>query len=355
MPNPALQTDPAYHSIYGQAEFTFFPPNCLSQNQLGFDVTAVDYFGLPIQFTLQPHGITSGIFQTRHTVIEDLRASFNSALSTEARVTWNQLILTEPDGGVLRILSPGEGLFGPGGANPLKFDPIYFDNKLNYTYSWAENVWTGPNAYYKQHQLGITTSTILGKKVFIGKVQADNYFYFIYKNEIYKIPWLTSSTPANSTSASLFNVSNFLPGTQYSSNGGKTYCTLSDDATAGCLPNDDAKELTKIFSSAIIAGIIPGKTDKLTNAGPSPALVNLYYQPNQDLPNSGAFFGPWFDLYSKGLIGTSDKPTGNIVYAYPYDDYLYSNSPILDDVAVNIATITPDMYIIIQVNNYSPN
>lgn len=354
VPNPALSTDTSYNDIYGQFEFTLYPSGCADPsnpsanlNQLTVDATCVDYFGLPIQFTVFPNNITAGVLLTRHQVLTDLKTSFNNAIGANSQTIWNSLII-QPGGvgnPILRILGPGESMFGP--LAPI-FDINYFDNAAQYGYSWAENVWYGTQAYYKNNTLSITTSS--GNN-FLGKVSASNEFTFISTStgETYAIPWQNSGTLADATSASLFNVSTNLPGMTYTPKNGSP-CTIGN---SGCPASSDAVDLTKILSSAIITGIIPGGVTKLTNSGPSPTTIDTYYLPNQNLPNNGDTFGPWFDLYSVGIIGAGTNLTGNDAYAYAYDDYLYSQSPTLQNVAPSIATISSDTYLSITLNEYS--
>lgn len=357
VPNPALPTDPNYSSIYQQFEFTFLPPNCQDPsnkiaplNQLSIDITAVDYFSLPIQFNLQPQNFTAGILQTRHEAIQSLLNSFNTAIGTASLNYWNNLVIKSPDETqIIRILSPGESIFGPGAVPTTHmFDVNYFDDSA-LAYSWAENVWKGALAYYTTHKISISTS----KNRFTGYTSGNSLvFTSITGGGTYEIPWQNAPfpyTPGNvamSTSASLFNVSTNFPGMTYN---GETITSAN--------LTSDAIEITKMLSSAIIAGIIPGKTgvpnDKLTISGPSNSLINSYYTPNSNLPNIGYLYGPWYDLYSLGLIGTGSSLTGNIVYAYPYDDYLYAQSPLLANVAPTILNITTDTYIVIQINPYS--
>ncbi len=359
VPNPSDTGDPAFCQIYGQFEFTLLPTGCQDPsnpvaplNQLSIDVTNVDYFGIPIQYSLlsleQSVRITAGVFFSRANVFQSLRNAFDTAfLATQAR--WESLFLTSAlapcstPGKTLRVLSPGESMFGRP-SSPL-FDINYFDNEASYGYSWAENVWKGGpggEGFFQTNKLTIVTT----KSSFVGQVNSSGEFIFSNNNkETYTIPWQKSADITEATSASIFNVSTNFPGMTYISAPGQTPVTIGPDT----------EEITKILSSAIIAGVIPGRTNKLTGSGPLPSLINTYYLPNGSLPNNGATFGPWFDLYSVGIIGAGLNLTGNIVYAYPYDDYLYAQSSRLKDVAPSLAKIASDTYLTITINEYSDN
>lgn len=357
VPAPADTSDPAFCQIYGQVELTLYPPNCQDPqnpvaplNPLSVDVTNVDYFGLPIQFNLlskeQNVNDLAGVFFGRAVVLQSLRDAFNSAATIETKTLWNSLIIDSSvapcssPGKILRVLSPGTSMFGRP-SSPI-FDINYFDNKAAYGYTWAENVWTGPNAYFKTNYLTITTT----KNTFTGKINAAGEFlFFSPTGGGYTIPWRTDSDVDKATSASIFNVSTRFPGMKYLKENG---APIEDFGP-------DTEEITKILSSVIVAGIIPGRIDKIAGSGPPNAVINTYYLPNTDLPEKGADYGPWFDLYSVGLIGAGTEITGNVVYAYPYDDYLYAQSPRLRNVAPSLAKITPDTYLVIKINEYSDN
>ena len=365
VPNPSLNTDDNYDYYYAQAEFTFYPPNSYDEgghllDQFSIDITCVNYFGLPLQLAVQTGNsaqgvVYSGIFQGRSEVLGFLKQMFDYPSNVNSKNEWNKLILTNA-GKTVRVLATGFSMTGPGfgGGGPI-FDLNYFDNAASYGYSWAENVWTGSNAYWKNNKLTISTKN----NVFVGQVNDENQFVFSTGSgnnvQSYIIPWQDASSQSqsevpHSTTAALFSVSDFLPGTIYEI-GGVQY-TLSSSGSGYEIPNSDSKELTKILSSTIIAGIIPG-FDKLTNAGPSPSQINMYYTLNNNLLNNGASYGPWFDLYSAGILGSGLNTTGNIIYTYPYSDYLYTRSPTLSNVAPLVAEINNQLYVQITLNDCS--
>lgn len=362
VPNPSLMSDPSYNIVFGQFEFTLLPQTC-PPNRLAMDCTCVDYFGIPMQFTVHDSGttITAGVFQTRPNVLLSLQNAFNlGAIGSASQANWNRLILRDPinPSKILRVLAPGEAIAGPGGTNPPLFDPNYFDNPI-YGYSWAEHVWTGANAYYKTHSLSITTFN--GNR-FVGKVN-PNTNEFIFNSPVYgttyTIPWIdaSGSFDTNSTTTAILNVSNFLPGMTFTPrNGTPSTFVNANPGPNQMLPTPEVKDFTKIFCAPFETGTLPGRTDKVTDSGPPSVLVNAYYSPNPFLPDSGYAFGPWYDLYSLGLLGTSAVPgpglTGNDVYTYGYSDFLYQQSS-LRNLSPSFPSVTTNTYLLIMINDCS--
>ncbi len=360
VPNPSLSTDPSFNFVYGQFEFTLLPQTC-PPNRLAVDCTCVDYFGLPIQFTVHVDAttVTAGVFQTRPNALLSLQNAFNfGAIGAASLSNWNQLIIRDSmdPSKILRVLAPGEAIAGPGGTNPPLFDPNYFDNPI-YGYRWAEHVWTGASAYYKTHTLSITTFN--GNR-FTGKVDPTSnefVFYSTAAGSTYTIPWINATGPFDtvSTTTAIFNVSDFLPGMTYTPRGGVPL-TFVETITGPnqIVPTAEGKDFTKIFCAPFETGTLPGRTNKVTDSGPPSALVNAYYSPNPFLPDNGFTFGPWYDLYSLGLLGTSAGPglTGNAVYTYGYSDFLYQQSS-LRNLSPSFPSVTLDTYLLIMINDCS--
>lgn len=356
VPVPTDPNDPSYATVYGSMEISFFPPDCSpALNQLTIDFSCVDFYGLSIYMNLHtnspapglPVDRPSGIYQSRHYTLCNLKRTLASA-SSAARSQWESLII-KSGSKILRVASPGYAMSHAGGT----FDPNYFDNAAAYGFSWRDDVWNGP--FYTSNNLTLTTTDGTGYTGNTTGSAPNKVFTFTATsgpgqamNEVVQIPWSNMSSP--STSTALFNVAEFFPGMQYSSDGGMSYCTTG----IGCPSTGPAiarlTEITKHLSSAIAAGLIPGKVASLPAAGFSQGVINTYYSTNQNLVASGPSTGPWYDLYSLGLLSNT-AVTGNVVYTYPYDDYLY---PSLE-VAPSQDTIDATTYITVVLGPYSDN
>lgn len=355
VPIATYTSDPAYFTVYGGAEFSFVPPDC-GLNQLTFDFTCVDYYGLSIYFNLftqtpspgLPQNRPSGIYQSRHHTLCELQNSLNQAF-TPTLSQWTGLVQLDGEK-ILRVVSPGYSMSHTEGT----FDPNYFDNALDYGYSWANDVWTGSSAYFLDHILKIQTND--GTEYNCKVVDGIFTFSSTSTTEKFGIPWSNAPLPPlNFTSSTaLFNVATYFPGMTYSFNGSAP-CTIG---SGGCNPPADAlvraNEITEYFSATMAVSLLPGKVNKLTPTAFPPSLFNSYNTPNPYLTPPGTTTGPWYDLYSVGLISNAAN-TGNSVYTYAYDDYLYHQAPVNRQVAPSQATIDSTTYITIFLGPYSDN
>ena len=328
-------SDPAYNTVYGNMELTFVPPSCgiPALNQLTLDFTCVDYYGLSLYlnlFTLNPlpglpQNRPSGIYQSRHYVLctmqKTLATAFPAALSQ-----WEGLVLKNLSK-ILRVASPGYSMSHTGGT----FDPNYFDNAPAYGFSWRNDVWNGSYYATGQHDLIIQT---LDGTTFTGNTSLGSFTFTGTSGpgmgEVITIPW-TNTAP--STSTAIFNVEAAFPGMSGGTPGHQT-------------------EITEYLSSSIAAGLIPGKVSTLTPLSFPQSTIDLYYTPNSNLNNPGPTTGPWYDLYSLGLQ-INQSITGNAVYSYAYDDYLYKNASF--NVAPSQAAIDNTTYITVFIGSYSDN
>jgi hypothetical protein len=352
-------SDSNYNLVYGGMEFSFYPPNYPTSqnplNQLTVDFTCVDYFGLSIYFnvhtdTQTPNDSPSGTYQSRHrnlcTLIRTLNTANSAALSN-----WTGLI--QSDGSrILRVASPGYSMSHADAGGT--FDPNYFDNAAAYGFSWADFTWTGSSAYYKTHPLVIITSdgTVYNLSVSGGNFVLTGNAAGL-GTEVFTIPWLTTAPMGQfTTSTSLFETTAFFPGMTYSLNGSSP-CTVN---ASTCPSNGGAiartEQITKQLSASIVAGLLPGKVSKLPSDAFSSTVINEYDTPNPNLGTLGVSTGPWFNLYTKGLMGDYVK-TGNAFYTYAYDDYLYHQAPFT--VAPGIAVIDSSTYVTVVLGPYTDN
>jgi hypothetical protein len=326
-PKPNSTTDPTFGVVYGQVELTFFPPNIIPSggsspfNQVSVDISVLNYYGMSIYLDLftqnpDPNGPNhqfAGIYQGRHYTLCSIQSTFQQA-APSTFPQWEGLILKDGSK-ILRVLSPGHSMSGSGDTDPaFVFDRNYLDNKLAYGYSWAENVWTGANAYYKTYPLTIITSDMT---IFTGKVNSDNQFVFTSKfimpQETITIPWVTTGI---TTTEGIYNVSAYFP-------------EISPSLPPPPPPPpplspifQHENEITKTLASGFFVGILPGIVNKLTPQGPPGSVVSSYYLNNPYLPSPGDAAGPWTDLFSRAILGNTCL-TGNTIYTYPYTDYLY--------------------------------
>jgi hypothetical protein len=328
-------SDSAYNTVYGAMELTFLPPSCGSPvlNQLTIDFTCVDFYGLSLYLNLHtdnpapglPKDRPSGIFQSRHYTL----CSMQKILATAFPATlsqWEGLVLKN-NGKTLRIASPGYSMSHTGGT----FDINYFDNAPAYGFSWKNDVWDGTYYASGQHDLLLTTND---GTVFKGNTSGGNFVFTATSGPgvgtTITVPWLNSGTPTTSTA--LFNVEASFPGMV----GGGSY----------------QAEFTKILSSSIVAGLVPGKVSTLPNNGYPQSIIDIYYTPNTNLNNPGPTTGPWYDLYSLALQA-NQTVTENAVYTYPYDDYLYSQASF--NVAPSQAVFDITTYVTVVLGPYSDN
>jgi hypothetical protein len=147
VPVPTDPTDPAYATVYGSMEISYFPSTCMPHlNQLAVDFSCVDYYGLSIYMNLYtdmpaamlPQNRPSGIYQSRHYTLCSLQNAFREAFPA-SRAQWDSLVIKDGSGKILRVASPGYAMSHAGGT----FDKNYLDNAAAYGYSWRNDVWNG--------------------------------------------------------------------------------------------------------------------------------------------------------------------------------------------------------------------
>ncbi len=356
--------DTNYDKIYAGMEVTFFPANYPTaekpDNQVTVDFTCVDYFGFPIYFNLHtdvpapgiPSNRPSGIYQSRHYVLCSLQNALAKGIGN-AETEWNSLILKNGST-ILRVVSPGYAMTHTGGT----FDANYFNNAANYDeYSWANNVWNGTSPYYGNHQFNITVGGDYGTVSYTASSQNEIFVFSSsqFGNEQFNVPWLNAaSTPdvgITGTTAGIMNVQAFMPGMTYQNSTQTTPIPMSSVTDGGII--DRATKITEYFSASISVGLLPGKVQSMSTSGYPLPVIAAYYTNNPYLSSLGQSTGPWYDLYSLGLLGNT-KESGNAVYAYAYDDYLYNNDPTLQ-VAPSQAGMDPTTYITVFLGPYAPN
>lgn len=354
-------SQPWYNTIFDKVEFTYVPTQCaniidLRRDQFSFNVTAVDYFGIPFYLYMHdpentPSDEHAGGYQSRSCLINNLQQCFYLASgNTNAFAEWEGLVLTnttDPDT-VVRVMSPGYAIGNNLAMAEPPFDPDYFDNETAYGYSWAKNVWYGPCAYFKNlaNPLKLTfTAAPNGPVVtFTYQGNVDNSNNFVFRliagsgGELrYNIPWVNYTTTQISTSQAIFDPPAILPG--------MTYGPLPGTP----VPDSDivAQNLCQIFVSSIATGLVPGQSNVSIGTIQNAIIAGTTYKNSTALPNCGINYGPWYSLYSQGIHQALNglSYTANAFYAYPWDDFIYQN---LYDIAPTFNTLETTTYIGIE-------
>ncbi len=315
-------TDPAdpngnYNTIFDIFEFTFLPSS--AGTNISANATAVSFFSIPLYGFLSgantAHSNT-GLFLPRNSILASAQNFFANA--PEA-AQWNQLVLhptstADPAGpSILRILSTGKAMT----ASQLIFDRNYLDNQAAYGYSYIADIWTGPNSFYKMHDLTMTIPIGNGK-TFTGRVQGDNTLRLTNINDVNDVVIFDAPTmvfdpivnpPIFPTSIQIFSGIKF-----------PVHMDESKD-------QENSTQLSKLLQEAIIAGLVP-TTDILSNQYLE-SKQGKYYDVNSKLTPPGGTTGPWYDLYSKALHSLGD------IYTFAFDEPLWPQVQIGANVFTN--------------------
>lgn len=314
-PNFLSPADPYFTTNYALFEYSYG-----TDNQVWPDATAVSWFSLNLYGYLStPAGITlsnSGLAYSENSIFSRLNQFFESALGTNEVAQWKNLALGS------RYVSPGKGTTTPTTSTTQPFDSNYLDNAAAYGYSFLQDIWYGPVAYYKNHTLTMTLPNA-PNRTYTGQVQSDNTFLFT-STDGNTVTFAAPSTTANPTT------------TQMIFQGLDMHIT--DTTSTG-----DGVQVSTIFQDAIIAGLIP-TTDELSNTY-FRANQSRFYTINSNLSPAGKTSGPWYDLYSAALhsyaIDTGTPSTTPTIYAFAFDESLWPQ------VLMNTTSITtsPETYL----------
>ncbi len=349
-PNPLSSGDPNYLTNYDIIEFTFNPDHPTSDQAVQADATAVSFFSIPLHISLSnAHSLSkeTGLTQSRSEIMSRAASVFSSASSPE-NVQWNKLFLRN-NGNILRLMSPGKSMSFP------SFDPNYLDNEPAYDYSYISNIWTGANAFYRQHAtLNIAAKLPLAPITYnyTGQVQPDNTFLFTSSNGGPQIIFLAPVTGPVQTETTTYRIFSSL-----SLSGSRPVAGSAEDV------------VTRLFEGAIITGLLPLPPGQTLSLDYLQSNQSNYYQnnpflrhgngksilnpsftsddlltfyadficqqkdvlstvaltPSCALSSSGSntssssrlIGGPWYDLYSKALHSLG------YIYTTGYDDSLW--------------------------------
>lgn len=371
-PSPLFNpSTPSYNTVFDKVEFTYLPSPCnnikgLPRNQFSFNTTAVDFFGLPIFLYMRDvngnQSATAGVYQNRPCFLYNLAETFNQVEDANQRSQWNSLFQTAtsppPPGvpSIVRIVSSGDAVTNHSvdfNGDIPPFDPDYLDDAAAYGYSWANDVWTGNNAFYKSQRNSLKCQTQTNKIVYQGRViPSNNYFRFTaisapsgtQYQPYYFIPWQDYTSSQQSTTQGFVDALTVFPGMLYGTAAGMTGATsVSTDPYFL-----NAQELCQAMLVAWNLNQIPGMATITQPNIQQSVASGQAYSANSNL-NSAA---PWFNLYSQGIHQpATDMVLNNFIYAYPWDDYIYGpqeplyTAPPFFNVAPGFGTFAEGTYI----------
>ncbi len=305
-------TQDNYYTLFDKQEFTM-----VANNRFAMNPTLVDYYGLPLSFSIKyidytqsglptvtsyaglpPTLKSSSIFSSYSTATNTLATSPNGGVQPK----WSSLYLTyaPPSGSSssLRVLSPNRASQT---AVPL-FPLDYFLTPNYISCSWLSNVWynAGTPAYFQTHTLYVDLSTAGPTYGYAsGTVDGSGNFNFT----------AITGTGAGST------LTLPLPTTS------KPFFTSAlADYTPAPTQTGDANVATAIwqgFSAGVISGIVPLSTTSTTPLSQSFIRTQTLFANNSLISCNG----PWYDFYSGTFIALG---SGNYTkfYTTPYGDYL---------------------------------
>lgn len=315
-------TQDGYYILFDKQEFTM-----VANDRLVMNPTLVDYYGLPLSFSISYSSTTSyaGLPPTlSSTQIFANYAAAVGALPTSpnggTQPIWNTLNLSyaPPSGSSspLRILSPYQGLqtLSPVLTNPIF--PINYFLSNNYTNcAWLTSVWANGtnNAIYQLQPLYVDLS-VVGPSYGVAKGQVDTSGNFNFTAISGTGTGSTLVLPTPTSSRAFFT------------------STLSDYVPAPTMTGDPnvATAIWQALSAGIISGIVP-----LENTSQSSPLSQSYIRQQMLFSNNSNLscmtpslpFPPYYDFYSGTFIGMGSSPYTKF-YTTPYADFLGTDGTI---------------------------
>lgn len=320
--------DPAqdgFYILFDKQEFTMDANNRLIMNP-----TLVDYYGLPLSFSIEytdytqstPPRVTAfaglpptlpstTIFSNFETAIASLPTSPNGG----TRPIWNSLYLTyaPPSGtsSLLRILAPSQAIQT---TSPVLMNPIFPINYFltnNYTSdNWLSQVWFNGsnNAIYQipANTLFIDLSTA-GPSYGIaqGSVDTSGNFNFTAISGTGTGSTLVLPLPTSSKAFFTSTLSDYTPTP-----------TITGDSNV-------ANAIWQGLSAGIISGIVP----LLGTSQSNPLSQSFIRQQTLFVNNPNITSGPWYDFYSGTFINMGSSPYTKF-YTTPYGDYLGTDGTV---------------------------
>jgi len=320
--DPLVNTDPNYYLLFDKAEMSFLPTGRLSV----VNVTAVDFFGLPIYTQLLLTKPTSsnptqscGFWQGRSSCFTAFERILNSSDDQTVSKLWNNLFINYELPGSslvnLRLASTQKAIkFTSTNPSTPIFPPDYLSNASYFVepFNWVNSVWktfygsSGPNRLF----IDCTEVPPPYNIIMTGTTDTSSPYKFNF----------TNSSGVTTLSSSLN-----LPADSYG--------FFSADFAEFGATTDVQKVLVKNLTSGFSSGIFPvtgssqtlnmsffaaNKTDYYTNT-----FLQVAY-PSQS--------GPFYDLYAKAIHQSfPDNPPQ--IYAFAYDDQLGIDGQLKFDVS----------------------
>lgn len=341
-----------YYTVYDKIEFTLNANSSLTINP-----TLVDYYGIPLSFYVSASGSTSYAGLPPSLASTTIFSNYNTAAAAlpttpngGSEPNWAALSLTyqAPSGmsaHPLRVLSPGSSLKSgnvivatPAYPNFSSFNNYYLsaNNYIQSGCNWFTNVWKNManNALYQSAPVYVDLSVAgPGSGVAAGQVDTSGNF-------IFTVP----ASGCGSGSASGFSLTLPIPTTSLPFYTG----SLNDYTPAPTIQGAQtyATVLWEIFSSAILAGIVP-----LTGTSCTSPLSENYirsqtlFQPNANLSctSSASTNPPWYDFYSQTFLGMGSGQYTKY-YTFPFADVWQTDGTIT---VTNLPTANTQIFITI--------
>jgi hypothetical protein len=319
---PLLSTDPNYYLLYDKAEFSFLPTG----RESALNVTAVDFFGLPIYVQLLLSNPTSsnatqscGFWQSRSSCFQGFETIINSSNDQTKGKLWGNLFINYelPGNSLVDLrLSSTQAAIAFTASNPSTpifptdylSNPSYFEEAFN----WVDQIWKNYYAATGSQSLYIDCTEVAApyNTTMSGKTATTSPFDFNFSNSSGSVT-LSASIDLPSTSYGFFS---------------------ADFASFGAI-SDVQKVFVKNITSGFSSGIFPVN-------GSGQTLNQAFFEQNKGSYYTNNFLqaayqsqtGPFYDLYAKAIhqCFPSNPPQ---IYAFAYDDQLGQDGTTTFDVS----------------------
>ncbi|MDP1881053.1 MAG: Ig-like domain repeat protein [Parachlamydiaceae bacterium] len=288
-------------TVFDTFEFTYQSTG----PQVTINPTAVNFFSIPLYAYLStataPSLTNIGLFQPRDYIFGYIGSVFNSFPSPEDQQWANLFLLnnnpsTASTFGYLRVLNPSLGMIGTNAV----MDTQYLDNAPAYGFSFLNFIWTSPSSYYRTTPLVMQLENVGTGQTYVGKILPGNRILFRSTTVLTNIVVFDSPHPA------IYNQTTTQNSTTEEIFAGNTPYIV--DTSPGQV---DGVQLAKLFSEAIMAGVLPNPnviSDSFVNS------FAPFYTNSTFLPSIGQLTGPWYNGYSQALHALG------FIYTYAYDD-----------------------------------
>lgn len=321
--NALLSTDPNYYLLFDKAEFSFLPTG----RESALNVTAVDFFGLPIYVQLflanpssqQQATQSCGFWQSRTSCFQGFETIINSSNDQTKGKLWGNLFINYelPGSSLVNLrLSSTQSAIAFTATNPLTpIFPIDYLSNPNYfeePFNWVDKVWKNYYAATGSQSLYIDCTEVAPpyNTTMSGKTATTSPFDFNFSNSSGSVT-LAASIDLPSSSYGFFS---------------------ADFASFGAT-SDVQRVLVKNITSGFSSSIFPVNGSQQT-------LNQAFFEQNKGSYYTNNFLqavypsqtGPFYDLYAKAIHQCfPDNPPQ--IYAFAYDDQLGQDGTTTFDVS----------------------